>query len=349
MNSKKIRKALKHVSPEDAEQIGKIWGAPHKEDVWKRINEKMNFEEESFMKENTNITQSKNKKWTGYLSIAAAIALFCGAVGGGIAYIKQSGRANLATAEHTSPPSEFSPAESVYSAKEETFPTEPETIPMLAMGLETVTETTTAVIETTAPETAVTTVAETGLKTVRAETTAVPQTEAVIETLPETTAETTFLQTNLSAEIPSEPSTDSDMPEETIVDAPQEMPDAGITDETPEDVFAGTYSEQYAHRGVITITENEDNTYHVHIRWAGSALESAEWDFNGVFNGRQVLYYTDCVKKHIIYNEQKERTEEIEYTSGTGHLQIAEEGTKTGLVWADDMENSAEDAFFIKE
>ena len=160
MNSKKIRKALKHVSPEDAEQIGKIWGAPHKEDVWKRINEKMNFEEESFMKENTNITQSKNKKWTGYLSIAAAIALFCGAVGGGIAYIKQSGRANLATAEHTSPPSEFSPAESVYSAKEETFPTEPETIPMLAMGLETVTETTTAVIETTAPETAVTTVAE---------------------------------------------------------------------------------------------------------------------------------------------------------------------------------------------
>lgn len=349
MNHRKIRKAFRHISPEDAEKIGEIWGAPHKEKIWKRVNEKMNFKEESAMQESTVIKQSKNRKWTGYLGLVAGIALFCGTIAGGMSFLKS--RQNLLTEESTIYPSEFSPAESVYSAEEETYPTEPETVPMLAMGMETVTETTTVVIETTAPETAVTTVTETVLKTVRAETTAVPQTEAVLETIPETVTETAITETNISVEILSEAEAVPDISEtaEIMIDAPAEMPDAGITDETPEDVFAGTYSEQYAHRGVITVTNNGDNTYMVHIHWAGSALESAEWDFTGEFNGRQVLYYTDCMKTHIIYNQDGERTEEIEYTNGTGHLQIAEEGTKTGLVWVDDVENAAEDAFFIKE
>jgi len=349
MNSKKIRKALKHVSPEDAEQIGKIWGAPHKEEIWQRINEKTNFKEESFMQKDKAITQSKNRKWTGYLGLVASVALFCGIVGGGITFLKS--RQNLLTAENAVQPSEYSPAEAVYSAEEETLQTEPETVPMFAMGLETVTETTTTVIETATPETSVTTVMETVLKTVRAETTAVPQTQAVIETIQETVPETAIAETNISAETLSEAEAVPDISEtaEIIIDAPAEIPDAGITDETPEDVFAGTYSEQYAHRGVITVTNNGNNTYMVHIHWAGSALESAEWEFSGEFNGRQVLYYTDCVKTHVIYNEEGNRTEEIEYTNGTGHLQIAEEGTKTGLVWVDDMENAAEDAFFIKE
>ena len=348
MNHRKIRNALRHVSPEDAEKISEIWGAPHKEDVWKRINEKMNFKEESLMQESTVIKQSKNRKWTGYLSIAAAVALFCGVIGGGMTFLKS--RNNLLTEEITIQPSEFSPAEAVYSAEEETFQTEPETVPMLAMGLETVTETT-AVIETTAPETSVTTMTETVMKTVRAETTAVPRTESVIETIPETVPETAIAETNISVEFLSEADAVPDISEtaETIIDAPEEIPDAGITDETPEDVFAGTYAEQYAHRGVITVMNNGDNTYMVHIHWSGSAWESAEWDFSGEFNGRQVLYYTDCVKTHVSYTEEGDREEEIEYTNGTGHLQIAEEGTKTGLVWVDDVENAAEDAFFIKE
>ncbi len=116
-----------------------------------------------------------------------------------------------------------------------------------------------------------------------------------------------------------------------------------------EDAFEGTYSESHAHRGVITVTNAGGSTYNVHIRWAGSALEEAVWDFSGEFNGRQVLNYNNCTKTHNIYDENGLVSSEVEYTDGTGYLQIAEDGENVGFTWQDDVEGAGDDSYFIKE
>ena len=117
---------------------------------------------------------------------------------------------------------------------------------------------------------------------------------------------------------------------------------------TNGDPFVGIYTEEYAHRGVIAVNSNGDS-YVVSIHWSSSAATSSEWTFTGSFNGRQVLYYDDCVKTNLTYSEDGSCTSEQVYTNGTGYIRIAEEGTKTGLTWSDDMENAGADAFFLKE
>lgn len=115
-----------------------------------------------------------------------------------------------------------------------------------------------------------------------------------------------------------------------------------------DDPYVGSYYEEHAHRGKISVDHNEDS-YVVTIHWAGSADTASEWKFTGEFNGRQVLYYDDCVRTNLTYSEDGSCTSEQVYTNGTGYIRIAEEGTKTGLTWSDDMENAGADAFFIKE
>lgn len=116
-----------------------------------------------------------------------------------------------------------------------------------------------------------------------------------------------------------------------------------------EDAYEGTYSESHAHRGVITVTSAGGSTYNVHIHWAGSAAEEAVWDFSGEFNGRQVLNYSNCTKTHNIYDENGLVSSEVEYTDGTGYLQIAEDGENVGFTWHDNVEDAGADSYFIKD
>ena len=113
------------------------------------------------------------------------------------------------------------------------------------------------------------------------------------------------------------------------------------------DPFVGDYRESHAGRGVVTITKdvNTENGYNVHIDWAGSAFESATWDFTGEFSGRQVLEYSDCTKKHLTYSEDGSCEFETEYTDGTGYIKVTDEG----LFWSDNKENTGDDFVFIKD
>ena len=120
--------------------------------------------------------------------------------------------------------------------------------------------------------------------------------------------------------------------------------------EADEDVYAGTYVEEAAGRGVIEITKGEGFTYNVHITWPDGAAEVGEWDLSGEFSGRAVLRYDNCKKTVITYSEDGSASSEIAYTDGTGYLQMRErDGDSTGLFWSDDVENVAADAFFVKQ
>ncbi len=335
MNHRKIKNILKHVSFEDAEKISRTWADPHKEKVWERIHQKMESKEEFPMKEQITVSQNKIISWKGYLSFAAGIALFCGIAGYGVASLRQSGR--------YAPEPE--PQASVGMAVEtetdatvtESGSTQTEPVMIIPETATAMTETTADVLKKTTDSVTKTTTSstETASSTTETTTTTVvimenqlPETE---ETLPET--------------VPELPETMPELSDNVIIEDPTEMPEIDAPDET--DVFAGEYLEEYAGRCQITITKN-DTGYDVHIRWAGSASDHAEWDFSGEFDGKGVLYYSDCIKKTTVYAPDKS-TETINYTDGTGYLRVSEEGTKTGLIWVDDIEHAADDYFFIEK
>ena len=335
MNHRKIKNTLKHVSFEDAEKISRTWTDPHKEKVWKRIHQKMESKEEFPVKEQITVSQNKNISWKGYLSFAAGIMLFCGIAGYGVTSLRQSGRyapepepqASVGMAVETETDAavtefESTETEPVMILPETTTAMTETTDAVLKKTTESVTETTDSVTETSAPITEPT-----------AETIVIMETQLSEpeETLPET--------------IPELPETTPELSDAVITEAAAEMPEIDVSDET--DVFAGEYLEEQAGRCQITITKN-DTGYDVHIRWAGSAYDHAEWDFSGEFDGKGVLYYSDCIKKTTAYAPDKS-TETINYTDGTGYLRVSEEGTKTGLIWVDDIEHAADDFFFIEK
>ncbi|MBO4877076.1 MAG: acid shock protein [Ruminococcus sp.] len=178
----------------------------------------------------------------------------------------------------------------------------------------------------------------------------------------EATEAATEAITDAPTEAPTEAETEAEKteaPSEAVTEAAEATaagdPATEPTEQTetpeavPEDVFAGKYCESIAGRGIITLTNNGNGVYNVHIHWAGSAFESAEWDFSGEFDGRQVLRYSDCTKKHCVYSEDGSCTEETVYTDGTGYLKIGEDGMNVGLFWQDDIENSGADAWFVKQ
>ena len=129
--------------------------------------------------------------------------------------------------------------------------------------------------------------------------------------------------------------------------------DAAVQEETEETIvqknpFEGTYSESNSGRGIITVTDKGD-FYNINIHWAGSAFECAEWDFTGMFNGRQVLTYSDCVKKHLVYSEDGSCTSETIYTDGTGTLRVSEDGEHIVMTWKDDVEDEGSGYYFYKQ
>ena len=126
--------------------------------------------------------------------------------------------------------------------------------------------------------------------------------------------------------------------------------DSEDTENADEDIFAGTYTESIAGRGVVTVTNSGDNIYSVHVRWSSSAYEYAEWDFSGEWNGRAVLFYENCTKTVYTYDEDGNETSEVEYTGGTGYIQLANKDADTiAMFWHDDVEDVAADSEFIKQ
>lgn len=120
--------------------------------------------------------------------------------------------------------------------------------------------------------------------------------------------------------------------------------------EVSEDPYEGTYVEDIAHRGVITITKVDDFLYSVSVRWPGSAYETANWELSGEFSGRAVLRYDNCKKTVTTYSEDGSYTDEVIYENGTGYLQMGNRSADEITVnWVDDMENIADGTVFVKQ
>ena len=164
-----------------------------------------------------------------------------------------------------------------------------------------------------------------------------------------------MLFTPAPEETETEESTTEAAAEETTEAAAEETTEAAAeeTNAPLVGIFEGTYVEQNAGRGVITITNNMNDTYSVEIKWSESAFATNAWAFSGEFNGRQVLEYSNCVKTHTEFGEDGNPTTDadgnqtpiIVYEGGTGYLQLKDEG----LYWVDNKEHIADEALFVKQ
>lgn len=130
--------------------------------------------------------------------------------------------------------------------------------------------------------------------------------------------------------------------------APAAANNEPATDAVFNNVFAGNYYD--ANSGAsLSVDCINDVLYSVHISLKKSDKETTEWNFTGEFNGRQVLNYDSCVKSIRTVGDDGSVSSEQQYTNGTGYIQISEEGSKTGFVWSDSMENAGANAFFVKQ
>ena len=108
------------------------------------------------------------------------------------------------------------------------------------------------------------------------------------------------------------------------------------------DVYAGSYYEETAGRGMMDITRNSDGTYSVEVNWSSSASEKNIWNFSGEFDGRGVLRYTNCRKTTVAFDANGNyscdsyglMTPYTVYSAGSGYIEFKDEGI---LEWHDDM------------
>ena len=108
--------------------------------------------------------------------------------------------------------------------------------------------------------------------------------------------------------------------------------------------YSGTYVDNFAGRGTITVKNTYDSYYSVNITWPSSAAVTNEWSFTGQIDQSGVLNYTGCTKTETIFDEKGGSTKKTVYTDGTGTLKF----TETDLTWDDKKENVALGNTFIK-
>ena len=157
--------------------------------------------------------------------------------------------------------------------------------------------------------------------------------------------------TEKAAEKPAETAQKNVQPAQTKkaaeVPASTQAPAVTIPDEVypvwvEGDMYAGTYAEEIAGRGMMDITRNSDGTYSVEVNWSSSAFEKNIWNFSGEFDGRAVLRYTNCRMTTVAFNENGNyacdskglMTPYTTYTMGSGYIEFKDEGV---LEWHDDM------------
>ena len=157
--------------------------------------------------------------------------------------------------------------------------------------------------------------------------------------------------TEKAAEKPAETAQKNVQPAQTKkaaeVPASTQAPAVTIPDEVypvwvEGDMYAGTYAEEIAGRGMMDITRNSDGTYSVEVNWSSSAFEKNIWNFSGEFDGRAVLRYTNCRMTTVAFDENGNyacdskglMTPYTTYTMGSGYIEFKDEGV---LEWHDDM------------
>ena len=113
----------------------------------------------------------------------------------------------------------------------------------------------------------------------------------------------------------------------------------------PSDKYTGTFYEQCAGRGNMTVTKNADSTYSVHLAWSSGASESSTWDFSGSFDKSGILYYSNCTMKTTTSDANGNSKTTDNYTAGSGTLSF----DGAGYILNDNMGNITPNTRFSAE
>ena len=119
---------------------------------------------------------------------------------------------------------------------------------------------------------------------------------------------------------------------------------------TSIEVYEGTYVEETAGRGVITLTVDASKRCWFHVRWPSSASEVAEWDFNCYYDDNGGFPYENGVKTVTTYDEDGNETVTEENTKCAGCIIVdqAQDGTYA-FRWNEENEKIADGCVFVKQ
>ena len=90
-----------------------------------------------------------------------------------------------------------------------------------------------------------------------------------------------------------------------------------------------------------------NNSVVIKVSWGSSASENSEWTMSGPFDEAGLyVYYSDCVRRDLVYNEDGSIKEETKvYTGGKGSIIFKDDGALT-LTWDDQAEHAADGMTF---
>lgn len=110
--------------------------------------------------------------------------------------------------------------------------------------------------------------------------------------------------------------------------------------------FAGTWAEEIAGRGTVTIKEVSSGTYDIAVHWGNGADEKAVWTMTAQDIGNGVLAYTDCVKEIWKFSSEGDPDVERVYDDGSGFFTLSDD---VKLIWASQKGDVSLDTRFIFE
>ena len=116
------------------------------------------------------------------------------------------------------------------------------------------------------------------------------------------------------------------------------------------EAYDGTYIEETAGRGVITLSVDPSKNCFFHVTWPVSANETAEWDFSCSYDDNGGFPYENAVKTVTTYDENGDSTVNEEYTNGAGCIIVSARDDNTYVfTWNDEMEKIADGCVFVKQ
>lgn len=108
----------------------------------------------------------------------------------------------------------------------------------------------------------------------------------------------------------------------------------------------GVYTEEIAHRGVLTLTAEDDETAVISVVWPGSAAVKGQWDMSGRYDAeKQAVVYSDAVYVEKTFDENGGETDKVVYTRGSGFFTL----DKGKLIWTNEKQPEMGTSTFVYE
>ena len=110
--------------------------------------------------------------------------------------------------------------------------------------------------------------------------------------------------------------------------------------------WEGFYTEEYAHRGELTVTANPEGTLSFVIDWPNDAFSRAHIEMTGYYDPDQAVFvYSDGVCINRSFDEQGKETDSVLYTRGSGSFAPAQ----GKLIWTDATDPGRGPSSFVYE